>query len=168
MGLCCNIQDEEYILIGESAYPIIFPVQVVKFLFHVQIHTPLSSIYYFNDQNKSLSFHTYKMAKTMIENLPELQNVLLYLHLRKQEYIEEIERNNVSSIERRFLIPNERMLDNIEKLIIIVSAEIRSENANVFPLDCIISLIHNYRKPQNIASAVSDPQGIQGRAWSGI
>jgi hypothetical protein len=78
----------------------------------------------------------------MAEKLQKLQIVLLNLHMIKLEYIEEINKNAGSSTECPFLIPKQRMLNNIEKLITIVSQQIQIENPDTSHFDEIISLIH--------------------------
>ncbi|MFA6058811.1 MAG: hypothetical protein WC756_11480 [Taibaiella sp.] len=80
----------------------------------------------------------------MIENLNKLQIALLHLHLRKQDYIKEIKKDNVSAFEKRLLAANEQMLNNIDNLISIVSAKVQHETSTGPHFYKIISLVSNY------------------------
>lgn len=82
----------------------------------------------------------------MTENLNKLQIVLLHLHLRKQEYIKEIKKDNVTAFEKRLLAANEQMLSNIDHLISIVSSKVEHETNAGPHFYKIISLVSNYQK----------------------
>jgi hypothetical protein len=75
----------------------------------------------------------------MNKNLQELQLALSLLLERRQAYVDVINKTSASPFEKPFLIPNEKLLDNIEQLIGIMTKSIWDEASGTFHRNRIAS-----------------------------
>lgn len=79
----------------------------------------------------------------MKKDVQELQSVLALLLERRQAYVDVISKASACPLEKTFLIPNEKLLSNIEQLIAIIIKSIWDKPAIPFYKNRIPKTIRN-------------------------
>jgi hypothetical protein len=96
----------------------------------------------------------------MNKNLQELQLALSILLERRQAYVDVINKTSARPFEKPFLIPNEKLLDNIEQLIDIITKSIWDDTSMTFHRNRITV----QRQPFKNFSAIKNNLFIQTNA----